>query len=185
MHPTFFLKHDVYLKLGGYLDNPWAEDYDFLLRAFLNEFQFAKLPELLLDKGDHPSRLARTDDRCKRSAMFRAKAFYFVRKPSLWQMKKRFLVVGTGSAGKMVYQALTQAGFKIDGFVDHGQRSAGATFLGKPLLLVSSENRSIFFKKQRDSLFLVAIDVEESRQDVETVLQDQGLVAGLDYFRFI
>ena len=70
----------------------------------------------MVEKGDHPTRLARTDERCKRSAMFRAKAFYFTKKPDLWSEKKETWIIGAGSAGKMAYQALNNAGYTIKGF---------------------------------------------------------------------
>ncbi len=184
MHPTFFLSLETYKKMGGYADNPWAEDYDFLLRAFLNGFTFGKLTENLVDKGDHPTRLARTDFRCKRPAMFAAKAHYFVRVPSLWQDKKQILVVGTGSAGRMTYQALSKEGFEIAGFVDN-KGGEEREIYGKPVLALTRENAREFLSEQQKTLFLFCIGVEEGRKLAEKIFSDQGYESGKDFIRFI
>lgn len=185
MHPTFFLKREVYRKLGGYLDHPWAEDYDLLLRAYLENLHFAKTSAILLDKGDHPSRLARTDYRCKRTAMFQAKAYYFAQKASRWQTKKRFWIVGINAASRMLFQALTHIDFRIDGFIDLNQRSPDDTFLGKPVLRCYPGGKSRQFGNQEESFYLVTVDAEENRQMVEKLFQDLGLNAGQSYLRFI
>lgn len=33
VHPTFFLKREIFIKIGGYREFPASEDYDFVLRA--------------------------------------------------------------------------------------------------------------------------------------------------------
>ncbi len=48
MHPTFFAKHELFEKIGGYCAHPWAEDYDFLLRAYQFNIQFGKVQEYLV-----------------------------------------------------------------------------------------------------------------------------------------
>ncbi|MBB1071733.1 glycosyltransferase [Limosilactobacillus reuteri] len=47
-HPTWFLKKQVYEKLNGYRNIEACEDYDFLLRAVLNNVKIAVLHERLL-----------------------------------------------------------------------------------------------------------------------------------------
>jgi glycosyltransferase involved in cell wall biosynthesis len=48
LHPTWFLKRDVYTALGGYRDIPYSEDYDFSLRALSKGYKIGKLNENLL-----------------------------------------------------------------------------------------------------------------------------------------
>ncbi|MFP7297234.1 glycosyltransferase family 2 protein [Neobacillus niacini] len=48
LHPTWFLKREVYTSLGGYRDIPFSEDYDFSLRALSNGYKIGKLNENLL-----------------------------------------------------------------------------------------------------------------------------------------
>ena len=49
MHPTFMLKKEIYLELGGYREVfKYAQDYDFLLRALSKELYFSNLPDTCL-----------------------------------------------------------------------------------------------------------------------------------------
>jgi glycosyltransferase involved in cell wall biosynthesis len=48
LHPTWFVKSEVYTSLQGYRDIPYSEDYDFSLRALSNGFKIGKLNENLL-----------------------------------------------------------------------------------------------------------------------------------------
>lgn len=48
VHPTFFVKREVFEKLSGYRIFPAAEDYDFVLRALDNNFKLFHLPTPLL-----------------------------------------------------------------------------------------------------------------------------------------
>ena len=47
-HPTWFVKKEVYDSLKGYRDIYSAEDYDFLVRAALEERKFGILPEICI-----------------------------------------------------------------------------------------------------------------------------------------
>ncbi len=184
MHPTFFLTSEVYQKLGGYSDNPWAEDYDFLLKADLNQAVFGKLPEVLLKKGDHPSRLAKTDIRCKRKAMFRAKAHYFALKPHIWKGKK-IIILGSGSAGRLAFKSLEEKGISVHCFADNTSGDRNRTVMGLPAKTLTPDSAEQFLAEYRDSLFLLCIGNDEGREFVERLLQKNGFIEGRAYFRFI
>ena len=77
-HPTFFATRQLFNKLGGYSTNPWAEDYDFILRAYKAGAKLAKHPEILLQKYHASGRLSRIEAIYKRPAMFEAKAHYML-----------------------------------------------------------------------------------------------------------
>ena len=185
MHPTFFLRLETLQQLGGYLENPWAEDYDILLRAYVKGMSFGKLTDILVDKGDHPERLARNDDRCKRPAMFAAKAHYFAQVITRWQNKSKIIIMGTGSSGRMTFQALEKEGVDIYGFVDNIESGGDRTVCGKPVACLNQQNTGKFFKDHQQTLFLLCIGVEAGRQLAEKVFTDSGFVEGLDYLRFI
>ncbi|MCP4751186.1 MAG: glycosyltransferase, partial [Proteobacteria bacterium] len=184
MHPTFFLEKHFYRKMGGYQDNPWAEDYDFLLRAYLEDARFAKLPQVLLEKRDSPTRLARTDDRCKRKAMFRAKAHYFVKKDWL-KGKERVLVAGSGSAGRMARTALKGENFRVDGFINNIPGGEGRTVAGLPAYTLDTDKAESFFAGNRKTFFILCIGMQAGREMMETLLQRYGFSPGIDYLRFI
>jgi glycosyltransferase involved in cell wall biosynthesis len=48
IHPTYFVRREVYEAVGGYRSLPSVEDYDFLLRAFERGFRMRNLPEKVL-----------------------------------------------------------------------------------------------------------------------------------------
>lgn len=47
-HPTWLVRKSVYEKLKGYRNILYAEDYDFLIRVYLNGYKMGVLPETLL-----------------------------------------------------------------------------------------------------------------------------------------
>lgn len=46
-HPTWLVKKKVYEQLGGYRDIDCADDYDFLIRAYMNGYRLGVVPEPL------------------------------------------------------------------------------------------------------------------------------------------
>lgn len=47
-HPTWFGKREVFVKLQGYRQIPLCEDYDFTLRALLQNYRISNLNEVVL-----------------------------------------------------------------------------------------------------------------------------------------
>jgi len=184
MHPTFFLTKLFYQRMGGYRSNPWAEDYDFILRAFLKNATFAKIPEVLVAKRDSPTRLARTDVRCKRKAMFNAKAHYFS-KSDLERKGKRVLITGTGSSGRKAYAALRKNNVSVHGFVDNTPGDQNRTVCGLPAETLNSETADRFFSEHRDCFFILCIGALDGLEKVKSLLSKYHLQSGKDYVRFI
>lgn len=48
-HPTWFMRKEMYINLGGYTDMQGGEDYDFLLRAIDQGYKMGIADEILLD----------------------------------------------------------------------------------------------------------------------------------------
>lgn len=48
-HPTWFLRKEAYLELGGYSNIQGCEDYEFLLRAMKAGYRFGIVDEIVLD----------------------------------------------------------------------------------------------------------------------------------------
>lgn len=48
-HPTWFLRREMYLELGGYADMQGCEDYDFLIRAIQSGYKLGVVDEILLE----------------------------------------------------------------------------------------------------------------------------------------
>lgn len=50
IHPIWLARTEMYKRLNGYRDLPFAEDYDFLLRGENLGYRYANVPEFLLKK---------------------------------------------------------------------------------------------------------------------------------------
>jgi glycosyltransferase involved in cell wall biosynthesis len=184
IHPTFFISRSYYKKLGFYQDNPWVEDYDFLLRAYIQGAKFGKIPEKLLIKRDHPQRVVRNDIRCKRKAMFAIKAHYF--KKCVWfKPGKKIMVIGTGAVGKMLVTALGKEEIKVDGFINNDHVNNQGTLKGLPIHFLNEENASQFFSEQKNTFYISAVGVPAGKKKVHQLLQQHHLKAGYDYLKFI
>lgn len=48
-HPTWLMRKEVYITLGGYADIQGCEDYDFLIRAIKGEYKLGTVGDILLD----------------------------------------------------------------------------------------------------------------------------------------
>lgn len=184
MHPTFFLRRSYYLALQGYHDNPWAEDYDFLLRAYMDNACFAKVPEVLVHKRDSPTRLARIDVRCKRKAMFHAKAYYFTKK-QWFKTGQEVLIAGSGSSGRKACSALIKEGVRIDGFIDNSEGGKKRTIAGLPAYTLAYHQANLFFEAHDRPFIFLCVGVPEGRLMLEALLQQNGYLPAVDYLRFI
>lgn len=60
-HPTWFLKKNVYLKLGGYDNIPLCEDYHFLLKARAMNFRIGNMPKVCLFYRLTPNSISRNN----------------------------------------------------------------------------------------------------------------------------
>ena len=67
---------EALLRLGGYADPDWPEDYDLYLRADAAGMQMGKPAWLLLRWREHARRLTRTDHRYDLQRFQAAKAHY-------------------------------------------------------------------------------------------------------------
>lgn len=183
-HPTFFAKKQFFQNLGGYFEKEWPEDYDILLRAWLKDYKLEKLPEILLEKGDIPSRLAYNDARCSRQSMFLAKAHYFS-KIKLRGDKKKIALCGTGSSAKKIALALKREQIDISFFTDDKSSENQRYFLDKPVFPFFDKKGKNLLEHSKDCFFILAIGETKGRIEVEKHFQKSGYSYQKDYLRFI
>lgn len=183
-HPTFFAERALFTRLGGYRDAGWAEDYDLLFRAAQAGVPMAKLPEVLVDKGDGPHRLTRTSRIYRRSAMFRAKAHYF-RDVFAASGHARLIICGSGPSGRLVTKAFRAAGVEPGGIVDNVAGAPGRTVAGLPAWgfpgVIQPENLAGF----DDALFVLCIGEPVGRAQFVAALTSLGRREPYDLVRFI
>lgn len=184
IHPTFFMKKSFMEKMGGYQDNPWAEDYDFILRAFINGGIFGKLPEKLLVKQDHPDRVVRNDVRCKRKAMFAAKAHYF-KKSELYDKNRIYALISGNRSKKMVLKALAIEGIKVNTSIE--------PFCENDFSIIADSKEHHSLNKQAEisssnyglPFYFIAIDKIELKVSISLKLAEKGLILNKDFAFFI
>lgn len=184
VHPTFFLRKDFYEELGGYRGHLWAEDYDLVLRAHMKNARFGKVPETLLFWRDSDGRLIRRDRRCKRKAIFRAKAHYFMKK-GLMGKKRSVVIAGTGPSGREVAQLLIRGGLTIRCFVDNRRGPGDRAVMGIPAFRFDEQSPDNFFHEFADSYFVVCIGNAAGREQFTNGLERASLRQGKDFVRFI
>ncbi|MBF0279962.1 MAG: glycosyltransferase [SAR324 cluster bacterium] len=182
MHPTFFARRALFEVLKGYRQNPWAEDYDFLLRAYQHQAGFGKVPEFLVQKKDSPTRLSRIDWKYKRPAMFHAKLHYFL-KCGFLENKKGVIIAGTGPSGRKIASLCKELEIPVLGFIDNRPGPPQRTVMDIPAWGIEDEIPEEVLEIFQDSIVLLAIGSKKGRQQWIDLLQFHAVQ--IDYIRFL
>ena len=183
-HPAFFARRSFFLRLWGYRDLPWPEDYDLLLRAAASGACFAKVPEVLLQRGDDGQRLTRTDPRYRRDGMFRAKVHHFVRGPWLRQ-RSGVVVGGSGGSGRRVATLLRAEGIPVHCLLDNKTGPPDRTVRGFPAHGYPEAIPADFFAAFPEAYFLSCIGEAGGRARLVHQLEANGLRRGADWQLFL
>lgn len=186
MHPTFFGRREVFEALEGYRAHPWAEDYDFLLRASQQKIRFGKVAEYLVRKKDSPTRLSRTDWKYKRPAMFEAKVHYFL-KSGFLKEKKGVVIAGTGSSGRKIATRFKAFEIPLLCFVDNRTGPPDRTVMGIPAYGIATQIPEVLFKILRDAFVILAIGDQKGREHLLQLLDTATLPKDekIEFLRFI
>ncbi|MBF0351213.1 MAG: glycosyltransferase [SAR324 cluster bacterium] len=183
MHPTFLGRRELFESLKGYEDHGWAEDYDFLLRAFLAGSKFGKIPEVLVDKRDSPERLSRVRAEYKRPAMFNAKVHYLLQS-GLVSQDHYPVIFGTGPSGRELARSLIASGIAVQRFVDNLQGPPDRTVMGIPASHQQEPIASWMPEDKHRVRILLALS-SESIELIKSELRKQGLQENREYFQMI
>ncbi len=79
VHPSVMMRAEWILRVKGYQDRGWPEDYDLWLRLHAAGGRFAKVPRTLFAWREHAGRLTHGDPRYAIDRFLRAKVFYLSR----------------------------------------------------------------------------------------------------------
>ena len=183
-HPTFFATRELFNKLGGYSINPWAEDYDFILRAYKAGAKLAKHPEKLVQKYHASGRLSRVEAIYKRPAMFEAKAHYML-EYGLLKNRRGVLIAGSGPTGRQAADSFEKLGVKILGYVDNRPGPPDRKVKSRPAWGFRDLPPAEFLEKFRDALILLAIGDSEGQRAFADLLRKQSLIENRDFVRVI
>lgn len=180
-HPTFFGKKEVFNQ--GYLDNPWIDDYDFLLRAFLKGFVFGKVPEILVEKGDRENSITRKDPRCTREAFATAKAHYLMQ--TSWVKGRGIVIMGSGPNGRLALKVLTKEGSKPVEIIDNKAGPPGRTIQGIPSRGFPEGVSEKVVETLGDVYLVLCVGEEKERDKLIQHIKKTGRKWGVDYVRLI
>ena len=175
-NPTVMFRHDAVLRLGGYRDPDWPEDYDLFLRADALGMQMGKPEQILLRWREHAGRLTRNDQRYKLDRFQAAKA-HFLSKHRL-QGKGSLILWGAGPSGRLMHDLLLEEGTRVQGFLEVHPRRIGGEKRGLPVWPIEEIDR------MDDVFILVAVGAAGARPKIRDFLQQRTLVEG-EHFLFV
>lgn len=171
-HPSVLFRRQAVAAVGGYRQQPWAEDYDLWLRLARHGVRFARLPQVLFYWRDRPERLTRTAAYCSLTA-FRACKAHHLRQGFLCNTEAVTLW-GAGTEGKAWRQALLAEGIRVVRWLEVDPRKIGQRIHGAPVVGIES-------LRPGEGPVLVTVGAKGARQQVRSFARRVGLVEGADY----
>ena len=174
-NPTIMVRRVVLEALGGYLDPPWAEDYDLWLRLLERGYQLGKVPEVLLDWHDAEGRATRTLERYSLTRFQEAKAHYLARLPSVRDLG--VVICGAGPIGKEMANLLRREQIKVHAFIEVNPRQIGNVIAGSPVL--GTEHVAHFLDA---AVMLPAVGRGSGRERIRVILKTAGFIEGDSFF---
>lgn len=172
VHPSIVTRRELLLRMGGYRDAGWAEDYDLWIRMAMTGVRFARLPEQLFFWRDHPERATRTDSVYSVEA-FRACKAHFLRQGFLSETSE-VILAGAGKEGRAWRRQLARIGIGVTCWLDVDPRKVGRDLHGAPVIRPEE-----LVRKERK--ILVAIGVRGAREEFRILSRSLGLCEGLDF----
>jgi glycosyltransferase involved in cell wall biosynthesis len=175
-NPTAMFRREAILRLGGYGDPCWPEDYDLFLRADALGMQMGKPEHTLLRWREHEKRLTRTDERYALKRFQAAKAHFL----SKYRLPGKGPVVlwGAGPSGRLMHDLLVREGTRILGFLDVHPRRTGGEKRGLPVWPVEQ------LDQLKDTFILVAVGAPGARSQIRDFMRQRALSEG-EHFLFV
>lgn len=182
-HPAFFMRRDAYLRVGGYRDRAWPEDYDLCMRLWIDGGRFANVDEVLLDWNDTPGRLSMTDPKYNEAA-FRALKRHFLKESGLLVPGPegtctsrggavQFYQWGAGEVGKRWLREWISV--RPAAVIDINERKIGETIHNTPV--VPPED----LPEPGSVIVLIAVGTLGARDLIREWLLSRGYVEGTDF----
>ncbi len=165
-HPTLLLRREAFEAVGGYRKVPWAEDYDLVLRLWLQGWRFAIAAEPLLEWRDHPQRLSRSDLRYSPDAFRRCKLHYLLSSPYL-RAPRELLLWGAGKEGKWWLKNLPNE-LRPTAVVEVDPRKIRQRIHGVPVIAPHE------LGPPQGRFLIVAVGVRGARDDIRPYLKELG-----------
>ena len=177
-NPSVMFRRDWLLKMGGYVENGFPEDYDLYLRMYLAGAKFAKIPEVLHEWREHPARITHTDRRYSLENFLRAKAYYLARGPLVG--RDAVIIWGSGMMGRRLAKQLEKQNVPLAAFVDIDPKKIGNTRRGKPI--IAPDALGDVWARHQNPALLAAVGARGARLLIRQRLVDFGYVEGEDWW---
>jgi GT2 family glycosyltransferase len=171
-HPSVVVRREALVRVGGWRDVPWPEDYDLWLRLDEAGLPMAKLPEVLLRWRHQPGRATFADPRYALERFRQAKAPHLARR--LRALGRQVVVWGAGPTGKRLARALEPHGVRAAWFVDIDPRKLGRCARGAPILPPAA-------LRPGAQTVVVAVGAPGARDLIRAQLGATGLREGVDF----
>lgn len=165
-HPSVMMRAAALRALGGYRAFDGPEDYDLWLRALASGRRFGKVPEVLLQWRDAPTRLSRTDPRYAGQRFFDLKVEWLLRAVPA---AAAVVVWGAGPIGKSWARALAARGRTVRAFVEVDPRKIGETIHGAPVVAVEAAGGF------REDVHLAAVGRPDARRRIREAAAALGI----------
>ena len=176
-HPTWFAHRSVWDSLGPYCSGDFPEDYDMVLRAWLQGIAMVKPPEVLLRWREHENRLTRTDIRYRRSAftLLKARAIVDARSGLQVHEGRPVWIAGTGRNARSWHDALVQQGAQVLGFLDIEHPKVRLSLKGKPVISYPE-----YVKRRTNALLVTAVTNDTARNSLAEWFSEHDMLVGRD-----
>ena len=196
-HPSWMLRRELYEQLNGYREVEWAEDYDFLLRAWMAGAVMAKpgfdlqqsantsTTEQLKEETpvqsntlvywrDHDLRLTRNDSHYSRANFIRAKAWAL----SQSLLKNRSaIILGTGTNAKRLHDSLQHYNVSVSCFVEMNIAHTKKTIRQLPVI----NYEELFASYKQDELIVNAVTRYGARAQLRQWFDEQNIIESDHY----
>ncbi|MBT3336975.1 MAG: glycosyltransferase [Anaerolineae bacterium] len=177
-NPSVMFRREWLLKMGGYEERGFPEDYDLYLRMYLAGAKFAKIPEVLHEWREHPERITHTDSRYSLENFLRAKAYYL----ALGPLKGRDAVIiwGSGMMGRRLAKQLERQDVPLVAFVDIDPKKIGRTRRGKPI--IAPDALAECWGQYQNPALLASVGSRGARKLIRERLNNFGYEEGKDWW---
>ena len=177
-NPSVMFRREWLLKMGGYEERGFPEDYDLYLRMYLVGAKFAKIPEILHEWREHPNRVTHTDSRYSLENFLRTKAYYLARGPL--EGRDAIIIWGSGMMGRRLAKQLERQDVPLVAFIDIDPKKIGRTRRGKPI--IEPDALAECWGQYQNPALLASVGSRGARKLIRERLNNFGYVEGEDWW---
>ncbi len=174
VHPTVMFRKESVVKVGGYKDGPFPEDYELWLRMCQAGYKMAKIPQRLLLWRDHPGRLTRVDPRYSPQAFEEIRARYLSLDPRV-RGPRDVVIWGAGRRTRQRAKLVMELGVRPKAWIDVDPRKIGKRIWG-----LEVKPPSWLAQKERPFV-LVYVRTHGAREEISKNLSSMDYIKGEDF----